>query len=139
MCNFWKGHWTPGYVSTPNISLFPKILSLKSFGNLFGSSYQVCYTRHHVSFYLWLIGSVLKRKVPKYYEQNCLEIFFLLFALPMMTQFSGKYAHLVIKSLLHLFHQKTTNKWRWKFSRVNFWPKLNIQNTAHTKAINLEI
>ena len=34
--------------------------------------YQVCYTRYHVSFYLWLIGSVLKHcKVPKYYEQDC--------------------------------------------------------------------
>ena len=34
--------------------------------------YQVCYTRYYVSFYLWLIGSVLKHcKVPKYYEQDC--------------------------------------------------------------------
>ena len=34
--------------------------------------YQVCYTRHHVSFYLWLIGSVLKYcKVLKYYGQDC--------------------------------------------------------------------
>ena len=34
--------------------------------------YQVCYTRFHVSFYLWLIGSVLKHcKVPKYYDQDC--------------------------------------------------------------------
>ena len=34
--------------------------------------YQVCYTRYHVSFHLWLIGSVLKHcKVPKYYEQDC--------------------------------------------------------------------
>ena len=34
--------------------------------------YQVCYTRYHVSFSLWLIGSVLKHcKVTKYYEQNC--------------------------------------------------------------------
>ena len=33
--------------------------------------YQVCYTRYHVSFYLWLIGSVLKYcKVLKYYEQD---------------------------------------------------------------------
>ena len=36
--NFWKGDWVLGYVSTqnwdfPNITLFPKILSLKSFGN----------------------------------------------------------------------------------------------------------
>ena len=34
--------------------------------------YLVCYTRYHVSFYLWLIGSVLKHcKVPKYYDQDC--------------------------------------------------------------------
>ena len=34
--------------------------------------YQVCYARYHVSFYLWLIGSVLKHcKVPKFYEQDC--------------------------------------------------------------------
>ena len=32
---------------------------------------QVWYTRYHVSFYLWLIGSVLKHwKVSKYYEQD---------------------------------------------------------------------
>ena len=34
--------------------------------------YQVCYTKYHVSFYLWLIGSALKHcKVPKYYDQDC--------------------------------------------------------------------
>ena len=38
MFNFWEGDWELDYVSTqiwdfPNISLFPKILSLKSFGN----------------------------------------------------------------------------------------------------------
>ena len=34
-------------------------------------AYQVCYTRYHVSFYLRLIGSVLKHcKVPKYYDQD---------------------------------------------------------------------
>ena len=36
--NFWRGGWALGYVSTqiwdaPNISLFPKTLSLKLFGN----------------------------------------------------------------------------------------------------------
>ena len=41
--NFWKGDWALGYVSTqiwdfPNISWFPKILSLKSFGNWWGNS-----------------------------------------------------------------------------------------------------
>ena len=41
--NFWKGDWALGYVSTqiwdvPNISLFPKIVTLKSFGNSWGNS-----------------------------------------------------------------------------------------------------
>ena len=53
--------------------------------------YQVCYTRYHVLFYLLLIRSVLKHcKVPKYYNQDCLKIFFLLSELPMMIQISGK-------------------------------------------------
>ena len=38
--NFWGGNWALRYVSTeisdfPDISLFPKVLSLKSFGNSF--------------------------------------------------------------------------------------------------------
>ena len=34
--------------------------------------YQVCYNRYYVSFYLWLIGTVLKHcKVLKYYDQDC--------------------------------------------------------------------
>ena len=71
------GDWALGYVSTQiwdfsNISLFSKILSLKWFGNPRENSYQVCYSRYHVSFYLWLIGSLLKHcKVPKYYNQDC--------------------------------------------------------------------
>ena len=38
--------------------------------------YPVCYTRYHVLFYLWLIGSVLNHcKVPKYYDQDCRNYF----------------------------------------------------------------
>ena len=34
--------------------------------------YQVCYTKYHVLFYLWLIMSLLKHcKVPKYYDRDC--------------------------------------------------------------------
>ena len=70
--------------------------------------YQVCYTKYHVSFYLWLIGSVLKhRKVPKYYEQDCLKFLFLISTLPAKIGISEKNAHLLQKSL---FSQKTTNK-----------------------------
>ena len=48
--------------------------SLKLFGNSWSNSYAKLagYTRYHVSFPLWLIGSVLKHcKVPKYYDQDC--------------------------------------------------------------------
>ena len=45
-----------------------KILSPKSRGNFV---YQVCYSRYHVSFYLWRIGPVLKHcKVPKYQDHD---------------------------------------------------------------------
>ena len=42
--NFWKGDWALGYVSTqikyfPNISLFPQIIGLKTFGNSWRNSY----------------------------------------------------------------------------------------------------
>ena len=48
--------------------------SLKLFGNSWSNSYAKLagYTRYHVSFPLWLIGSVLKHcKVPKYCDQDC--------------------------------------------------------------------
>ena len=48
--------------------------SLKLFGNSWSNSYAKLagYTRYHVSFPLWLIGSVLKHcKVPKHYDQDC--------------------------------------------------------------------
>ena len=101
--NFWKEDCALGYVSTQiwdfrNISLFPKILRLKSFDNLWGNSYQICYTIYHVSFYLWLIRSILKHSTVPKYEQDCLKIFFLFSTLPMMIQISGKKAHLVKKS-----------------------------------------
>ena len=54
------------------ISFSYKILSLKSSTTRLALAYQVCYTRYHVSFYLWLIRSVLKRcKVQKYYDKDC--------------------------------------------------------------------
>ena len=70
--NFWKGDWGLHLnLRFSNISLFPKILSLKLFGNSWGNSYTK-FARCHVSFYLWLIGSALKNcKIPKYYDQDC--------------------------------------------------------------------
>ena len=75
--NFWKGDWALGYVSTqiwdfPNIFLFPKILSLKSFGNSWGSSYTKFAILDITFRFTCLIGSVLKHcKVPQYYDQDC--------------------------------------------------------------------
>ena len=86
--------------------------------------------------YLWLTGSVLKHcKVPKYYDQDCLKIFFLLSTLPAMIRISGKKMLIWFKK--SSFCQKTTNKWWWNLSRVNFGSKLNMQNTAYTKSLNL--
>ena len=89
--NFWKGDQALSYVSTqiwdfPNISLFPKILKSKVVRQLVRQLVQiVCYTRYHVSFYLWLIISVLQHcKVPKNYDQDCskcgtpLSVFFII-------------------------------------------------------------
>ena len=73
-------------------SLFPYLLSLKWFGKLSRQLVdQVCYTRDHLTLYWWLIGSVLTHcKIPKYYDQDCLKYFFLLFTDPRMIETSGK-------------------------------------------------
>ena len=61
--------------------------------------YYDCYHRYFVSLYLWLIGSLLKHcKVPKYYNQDRLKIFFSLSTLPVMIELSGKNSHLFQKS-----------------------------------------
>ena len=72
---FLEGRLALGYVSPqiwdfPNISLFPNSYVVRQLVRQLVC--QVCYTRYHVSFYLWLIGSVLKHcKALKYYEQDC--------------------------------------------------------------------
>ena len=63
------GGW-PVFPSGFKIFLGLKILDLKQFVKQLVQ--QVCHSRYHVSFYLWLIGSVLKHcKVPKYYDHDC--------------------------------------------------------------------
>ena len=60
--------------------------------------YQVCYTRDYVSLYLCLVGSLLKHsKVPKYYEEDFLEIFLLIYTLPAMILISQENVHLLQK------------------------------------------
>ena len=69
------GHWAMSPPKFEIFLIFPYFLNSKSevVRHLVRQLvYQVCCTRYHVSFCLWLIGSVLKHcKVPKYYEQNC--------------------------------------------------------------------
>ena len=58
--------------------------------------YQVCYTRYHVSFYLWLIGSALKHcKVPN-----------------IMTMTVGIKFH--FKPIILIFRTKVGQKWYFK-------------------------
>ena len=62
---------------------------------------QVCYARYQVSFYLWLFGPVLNyKKVPKYYDQDCLKTFLFLSTLPVMIQLSGKSTNFRSKMLV---------------------------------------
>ena len=79
------------------------------------SRYQVCYTRYQVSFNLW---QVLKHcKVPKYFDQDFLEVCILLSTLSILIQFIGKSGHLAQESS---FYQKTTNKKVESFVKSNF-------------------
>ena len=92
--------------------------------------YQVCYTRYQVYLHLWT-ESVLKYcEFLKYYDQDCLKIFFLLSTLQMMIEISGKGAHLA---------QKLPTTKLESFSKSHFWPKSNMQNGAYTKPLNLEL
>ena len=89
----------PDLRSSSNISLFPRILSLKMFGNTRATHIPSLLYQKLRWLYLRLIGSVLKYcKVLKYYGQSCLKILFLLSTLPMLIQISGKNAHSVQKN-----------------------------------------
>ena len=72
---FWRGGgWTLGYHSMEfrhltDISYFPRILSLKSFGNSF--VYTMFISNNRPSFHLrWKENLVKDRKVSKYYETD---------------------------------------------------------------------
>ena len=77
-----------------NIFQFFKVLTYNLLVNLLGYWYiKFFYCRYNVSFYLWWIGSLLKRcKVPKYDNHNCLKLFFYLSAPIMLIEISEKYA-----------------------------------------------
>ena len=68
----------------------------------------MCYNGYHISFYFWLIRSAPKHyKVPKYYEQNRLRIFFCSLHFQWWFKFLQKNAHLVQKS--QIYHKKPTS------------------------------
>ena len=73
-----------------SISLFPKILCLKSFRNSWGNSYimfEVYSVRFQVLFYLWWMERVLKlNKIPSYYTKGHVKIFLLLVPFLKMIQ-----------------------------------------------------
>ena len=62
--------------------------------------------------------------------------FLLLSTFPMMIEISGKSTSFASKMLVRL---KTTNRKSSKFSKVKFWPKSRIQNSANIKPFNLEL
>ena len=60
--------------------------------------YQVCYTRQHVSLYMWQTEPIPTHcKVTKYYDQGCLKVFLSLSTLLLMIQVAGKSVHLAQK------------------------------------------
>ena len=69
-----------------------KLDSGKQFGMKFSMSFHsYSKTKYHVSFYLWLINFVLKNcNVPKYYDRDCLKVFWLLSTLPVIIWISGR-------------------------------------------------
>ena len=76
--SFWQQDWALGYHSMkfrhfPNISWFPKILSLKLFANSWGNSWGTMFiSNNRTSFPLsWKENLVKHREVSKYYENNC--------------------------------------------------------------------
>ena len=74
--------------------------------------------------------------MPKYYDQDCLKIFFYSLHFQWWFTFLEKVPILAQKCY---FVQKTTNRESSKFSKVKFWPKPRIQNSANTKPLNLEL
>lgn len=92
----WNRYRAQDHVSTQvqhfsNISEVPKILTLLRSELERQILFQVCYTIHQVSFYLWRIGPLLKNcNAQKYYDQDCLTTFHLLSTLSNNSNFWKK-------------------------------------------------
>ena len=120
--------------------IFPNFLRscLKLFGNSWGNSNtKFAILDIKFSFYLLWIGYVLKYcKVPKYYDQDCLKIFFC----SLHFQWWLKFLEKVLISLKNVISIKKIPISKVESSlKSNFWPKSNIQNSTYAKPLNLEL
>ena len=121
----WNRYRAQDHVSTQvqhfsNISEVPKILTLLRSELERQILFQVCYTIHQVSFYLWRIGPLLKNcNAQKYYDQDCLTTFLELSTLSII-QISGKSPYLAQKKK---FYEKSISKQSWKFCKAKSWRK----------------
>ena len=131
----WKGDRVLGSVSTrvsdiPNISYFPKVVSIKSFGNSWNSS-------HNVSFITYQAPLYLRRIL--YYTKMLPCLIFL--AIVWKYFFCPLFLTMIPISRVALFFvQKRNFYWKkapptWRLSNVTFWPKSNIRNKVYRKSI----
>ena len=74
---FWQGGWALGFHPMefryiPDISKFPKILNLNSFGTRRQLVYNMFVSSNRASFHLWWKENLVKhQKVSKYYKNDC--------------------------------------------------------------------
>ena len=88
--------------------------------------------------YLWWIEAVLKsRKVPKYYEQDYLQIFLLLSALSIMIQNSEKKTCFGWKKGFMKKLPLSKNEFMLKAFYSQLWPEPNMSNSAYTKPLTV--
>ena len=88
--------------------------------------------------YLWWIEAVLKScKVPKYYEQDYLQILLLLSALSIMIQNSEKKTCFGWKKGFMKKLPLSKNAFMLKAFYSQLWPEPNMSNSAYTKPLTV--
>ena len=99
--------------------------------------HQVCYARYQVSFYLrWFRRKLISEKCKNPMTRIVWKLSFTLYTSNDDSNFWKKYQFWLenVSSF-----KKTTNRGSSKFSKVKFWPKPRIQNSANTDSLNLEL
>ena len=100
-------------------------------------AHQVCYARYQVSFYLrWFRRKLISEKWKNIMTRIVWKLSFTLYTSNDDSNFWKKYQFWLenVSSF-----KKTTNRGSSKFSKVKFWPKPRIKNSANTKPSNLEL